>query len=93
MSNERNRRLEGAEINKSLLSLKECIRAYSTGESRVPYRGSKLTLVLREAFTSKNSKILMITCISPGHSSADHTLNSLRYAERLKDKSSEPIAR
>jgi hypothetical protein len=29
----------------------------------------------------------MITCISPGHSSADHTVNSLRYAARLKDRS------
>lgn len=28
----------------------------------------------------------MLTCICPGMSSANHTLNSLRYAERLKDK-------
>ncbi len=30
----------------------------------------------------------MLTCICPGMSSANHTLNSLRYAERLKEKSS-----
>jgi len=87
MSNNRQRRLEGAEINKSLLALKECIRALSTGEGHVPYRGSKLTLVLRDSFTGRNNKIVMLSCISPGHTSADHTLNTLRYADRLKDNS------
>lgn len=29
----------------------------------------------------------MIVCISPGSSSADHSLNELRYADWLKDKS------
>jgi len=27
----------------------------------------------------------MIACVSPGYSHADHTLNTIRYAERLKD--------
>jgi len=55
----------------------------------VPFRASKLTLILRDSFHSKNqvSKIVMIACISPGSSSADHSLNTLRYAERLKDQS------
>ncbi len=39
--------MEGAEINKSLLALKECIRALDTQSGHVPYRGSKLTLVLK----------------------------------------------
>lgn len=86
-SNNRQRRIEGAEINKSLLALKECIRAHSNGDLHVPYRGSKLTLVLRDSFTGSKNRIVMITCISPGHSSADHTVNSLRYAARLKDRS------
>ena len=29
----------------------------------------------------------MIACVSPGHNSADHTLNTLKYADRLKDRS------
>jgi hypothetical protein len=27
----------------------------------------------------------MIACISPGSSSADHSINTLRYADRLKE--------
>lgn len=38
-------RLEGAEINKSLLALKECIRAIDQDSSHLPFRQSKLTLV------------------------------------------------
>ena len=32
----------------------------------------------------------MIACICPGSSSADHTLNTLRYADRLKDRTNDP---
>ena len=53
----------------------------------IPFRASKLTLILRDSFTSKQerSKVVMIACISPGSSSTDHSLNTLRYADRLKD--------
>jgi hypothetical protein len=30
----------------------------------------------------------MIACINPGSSSADHTINTLRYAQRLKNDQS-----
>jgi kinesin family protein 2/24 len=76
----------GAEINKSLLALKECIRALDTGSSHVPYRASKLTLVLKDSFVNKKSKTVMIVNVSPAASSADHTLNTLRYADRIKEK-------
>lgn len=77
--------MEGAEINKSLLALKECIRALDNGSSHVPFRASKLTMVLRDSFLNKiSAKIVMIACINPGSSSSDHTLNTLRYADRLK---------
>jgi len=86
------RRLEGAEINKSLLSLKECIRALDNKEGHVPFRASKLTMVLRDSFIGKSDKIriVMAACISPGSSCSDHTLNTLRYAERLKEKIDSP---
>ena len=73
----------------SLLALKECIRAMDDKQDHVPFRASKLTLILRDSFITKQnkSKVIMIACISPGSSSADHSLNTLRYADRLKDNS------
>mmetsp|Transcript_125153 Transcript_125153/g.286766 ORF Transcript_125153/g.286766 Transcript_125153/m.286766 type:complete len:690 (-) Transcript_125153:66-2135(-) len=83
-SHNRQRRLEGSEINKSLLALKECIRAMGASSPYIPFRASKLTLVLRECFTSPRSLTAMIACVNPSQHSADHTLNTLRYADRLK---------
>ena len=87
-SNSRQRRIEGANINKSLLALKECIRAMDSNGGHVPFRASKLTLSLRDSFKSKKfeNKVIMIACVCPGSSSSDHTLNTLRYADRLKSK-------
>jgi kinesin family protein 2/24 len=83
------RRAESADINTSLLSLKECIRALDmnkNGPKHVPYRGSKLTLILKDCFTSEHAMTTMIATVSPGASAADHTLNTLRYADRIKEK-------
>lgn len=83
------RRGESAEINTSLLALKECIRALGVsknGTKHVPYRGSKLTLLLKDCFTSSQARTTMIATVSPGVSSADHTINTLRYADRIKEQ-------
>lgn len=82
--NDRQTRIEGAEINKSLLALKECIRALDGGAGHVPFRGSKLTEVLRDSFVGAQARTVMIANISPGSSSVEHTLNTLRYADRVK---------
>lgn len=84
--NDRQTRIEGAEINKSLLALKECIRALDNDQIHIPFRGSKLTEVLRDSFVG-NSRTVMISCISPSAGSCEHTLNTLRYADRVKSLS------
>ena len=77
-------RIDGAEINKSLLALKECIRALDQSKRHKPFRGSKLTLVLKDSFMG-NCKTVMIGNISPNSNSSEHTLNTLRYADRVKE--------
>lgn len=83
--NNRQTRLEGAEINKSLLALKECIRALDSEARHVPFRGSKLTAVLRDSFVGDQARTVMIANISPNNLSVEHTLNTLRYADRVKE--------
>ena len=105
------RRAEGAEINKSLLALKECIRKLETARKNargreltadkvhVPYRASKLTMVLKDAF-APDARTAMICCISPTQADQNHTLNTLRYADKIKrrlkggfdDEGDEPLS-
>ncbi|CAG5923489.1 unnamed protein product, partial [Menidia menidia] len=80
----RHSRMEAAEINRSLLALKECIRSLDKEESHTPFRQSKLTQVLKDSFLG-DSMTCMIANISPGHPATEHTLNTLRYADRVKE--------
>ncbi|NXT14829.1 KIF24 protein, partial [Prunella fulvescens] len=81
---DRQTKMEGADINQSLLALKECIRALDQYHPHTPFRQSKLTLVLKDSFIG-DSKTCMIANVSPSHVAAEHTLNTLRYADRVKE--------
>ncbi len=84
MDTNRQTRMEGAEINKSLLALKECIRALDRKSTHLPFRGAKLTMVLKDSFVG-NAQTVMIANISPNSLSCENTLNTLRYADRVKE--------
>ncbi|OQR77637.1 kinesin protein KIF2A-like, partial [Tropilaelaps mercedesae] len=84
-ANDRYAQREAADINKGLLALKECIRALGRKGAHLPFRGSRLTHILKDSFVGEKSRTCMIAMISPGMSSCDYTLNTLRYADRVKE--------
>jgi hypothetical protein len=79
---------EGANINKSLLALGNCINVLcqSAGASNVhvPYRDSKLTRLLKDSLGG-NCRTVMIATISPSSLCIEDSLNTLRYANRAKN--------
>ncbi|KAI4985132.1 hypothetical protein ZWY2020_017762 [Hordeum vulgare] len=79
---------DGANINKSLLALANCINALGKqnkkGLAYVPYRNSKLTRILKDGL-SGNSRTVMIATISPADDQYHHTTNTLKYADRAKE--------
>ncbi len=83
------RLIEGANINRSLLALANCINALAAQqtrqvrESHVPYRDSKLTRLLKETLGGK-CRTVMIANISPSIMCYEDTLNTLKYANRAK---------
>jgi hypothetical protein len=78
-------------INSSLMTLKECIRARGTAATStkhipIPYRRSKLTLLLRDSFelvVRRPTKTAIIACVSPLLHDSRHTYNTLRYVAML----------
>lgn len=80
---------ESAAINLSLTMLGKVIHALASkaanpkNRALVPYRDSKLTMLLQDALGG-NSKTFMIAAISPADINYDATLSTLRYAERAK---------
>jgi len=76
---------EGANINKSLLALANCINALSSKKgSRVKYRDSKLTHLLKSSLEG-NCRLSMIAAINPSHKCYEESHNTLKYANRAKD--------
>ncbi|OQR99740.1 kinesin-like protein [Achlya hypogyna] len=81
------RLLEGANINRSLLALGNCINALGEKANRgafVPYRDSKLTRLLKDSLGG-NCRTVMIANISMSVLSFEETVNTLKYANRAKN--------
>jgi kinesin family member 2/24 len=80
-------RMEGRQINTSLLALKEVIRAMQSG-GHAPFRQSRLTQVLEESLTGEQCKTVVIACVSGADVNVQHTINTLRYAAELRTNKS-----
>lgn len=83
------RLIEGANINRSLLALGNCINALFESNNKgvklfVPYRDSKLTRLLKDSLGGK-CRTVMIACISPFYGYYEDTHNTLEYANRAKN--------
>eukprot|EP01031_Cornospumella_fuschlensis_P030176 gene30176-36454_t len=77
-------RLEEAKnINSSLTTLGMCINALSDGAGHIPYRDSKLTMLLSDALGG-NSKTTLVICCTPESTHVPETLSTLRFGERAK---------
>ena len=79
---------EGININKSLCTLGSVIHNLAESHEKqrqtyINFRDSNLTWLLRENLGG-NSKTIMVATVSPCSSSYDETLNTLRYADRVK---------
>ncbi|KAJ1976707.1 tubulin-dependent ATPase kip3 [Dimargaris xerosporica] len=84
--NRGSRLLEGANINRSLLALANCINALCDEKKKrhIPYRDSKLTRLLKFSLGG-NCRTVMIVCCSPASTYYEETYNTLKYANRAKN--------
>lgn len=71
-------------INASLTALGNVVHSLYQGAKHIPYRDSKLTILLRESFASPNSKIVMIANVSPTVLTFDETLSTMFFADKVK---------
>ena len=77
---------EGANINRSLLALGNCINALADKKrhTHVPFRDSKMTRLLKDSLGG-NCRTVMIANITPSHREFEETINTLKYANRAKN--------
>merc|ERR1719480_394595 len=75
---------EAQNINKSLSALGDVMASLISKSGHVPYRNSKLTLMLKDSLGG-DSKTLMIVQASPAQQNCTETLSSLNFASRARN--------
>ena len=91
------RLIEGANINKSLLALANCINALASNvgaakKGNVKYRDSRLTHLLKSSLEGGNCNLVMIANINPSDHTFEDSHNTLKYANRAKNIKVDPRA-
>jgi kinesin family protein 2/24 len=82
---------EMRDINSSLSSLKDCIRAQRDAPAsaagglavHIPYRRSKLTMLLKECFTAPEARTVFVAHVAPLAACTQYTKSTLDYCTQL----------
>ncbi|CAN0904745.1 Kinesin-like protein KIN-10A [Linum grandiflorum] len=77
-------KMQTAKINQGNIALKRVVESIANGDSHVPFRDSKLTMLLQDSFEDDKSKILMILCASPDPKEIHKTICTLEYGAKAK---------
>ncbi|PKA53738.1 Kinesin-1 [Apostasia shenzhenica] len=77
-------KMQTAKINQGNVALKRVVESIANGDSHVPFRDSKLTMLLQDSFEDDKSKILMILCASPDPKEMHKTIATLEYGAKAK---------
>ncbi|KAG4983698.1 hypothetical protein JHK87_028447 [Glycine soja] len=77
-------KMQTAKINQGNIALKRVVESIANGDSHVPFRDSKLTMLLQDSFEDDKSKILMILCASPDPKETHKTISTLEYGAKAK---------
>ncbi|XP_057783523.1 kinesin-like protein KIN-10A [Salvia miltiorrhiza] len=77
-------KMQTAKINQGNIALKRVVESIANADSHVPFRDSKLTMLLQDSFEDDKSKILMILCASPEPRELHKTIATLEYGAKAK---------
>uniref|UniRef100_A0A158PAI2 Kinesin motor domain-containing protein n=1 Tax=Angiostrongylus cantonensis TaxID=6313 RepID=A0A158PAI2_ANGCA len=71
-------------INSALSNLQNCIRSQLNKNQHIPYRNSKLTMLLRDSLGAGNSKTMVIVALNPALAQIAETKRSLEFMSLTK---------
>ncbi|CBZ25342.1 putative kinesin [Leishmania mexicana MHOM/GT/2001/U1103] len=71
-------------INASLTALGNVVHHLYHGTPHIPYRDSKLTMMLRDTFAAPRAQVALFVNVSPTAVTCEETLSSLYFADKIK---------
>ena len=74
---------QAKKINLSLTTLSRVINSLTSKEKHIPFRESKLTMILKESLGG-NSKTSLVCACSMKELHKEETINTLKFAEKAK---------